>query len=51
MGLGKTLTMLSLIAANPFLAKDLETSEGVMVQESTQRVKATLIVVPFSRKT
>jgi SNF2 family DNA or RNA helicase len=51
MGLGKTLSMLSLIAANPFRAEDLETGGGVLVQESAQLVKATLIVVPFSRKT
>ena len=51
MGLGKTLSMLSLIAANPFRAEDLETGGGVLVQESAQLAKATLIVVPFSRKT
>jgi hypothetical protein len=51
MGLGKTLSMLSLIAANPFRAEDLETGGGVLVQESAHLVKATLIVVPFSRKT
>jgi SNF2 family DNA or RNA helicase len=50
MGLGKTLTMLSLIAANPFLAENLETDEGIVGQESTRCIKSTLIVVPFSRK-
>ena len=51
MGLGKTLTMLSLVAANPFLAEDLATGTGIMSQESTRRIKATLIIVPFSSKT
>lgn len=51
MGIGKTLTMLSLIAVNPFLAEDLATGTGIMVQEFTRRIKATLIIVPFSRKT
>ena len=51
MGLGKTLSMLSLIAANPFSAQALKSCGGGSIQASTKRVKATLIVVPFSCKT
>jgi hypothetical protein len=47
MGLGKTCSMLALIAANPFDYTRLEHSE---FSTSTLPVKATLIVVPFSRK-
>ena len=51
MGLGKTLSMLSLIAANPRSAENLKDSGGALITEATEVVKATLIVVPFSRKT
>lgn len=51
MGLGKTLSMLSLIAANPFSARALKFCGGDSYQALTKRIKATLIVVPFSCKT
>jgi SNF2 family DNA or RNA helicase len=48
MGLGKSLTMISLIALNPTLCKEplIFTSQG-----SIRRVKSTLVVVPYSCRT
>jgi hypothetical protein len=47
MGLGKSLTMISLIAANPADSKAsvIYTSQGTI-----RRIKSTLVVVPYSRK-
>lgn len=43
--------MLSLVATNPFSAQAPRSHSGGIFQEFTKLVKATLIVVPFSRKT
>lgn len=47
MGLGKSLSMISLIASNPCRIQEpiVFTADG-----SYRRLKATLIVVPYSRK-
>jgi SWI/SNF-related matrix-associated actin-dependent regulator of chromatin subfamily A3 len=45
MGLGKSLTMISLIASNPAL---LSSSVVFTAQGTTRRIKSTLIVVPYS---
>jgi hypothetical protein len=47
MGLGKSLTMISLIALNPAQCKEpfMFTPQGHI-----RRVKSTLVVVPYSRK-
>ena len=45
MGLGKSLTMISLIASSPAL---LNSSVVFTAQGTTRRIKSTLIVVPYS---
>jgi SNF2 family DNA or RNA helicase len=47
MGLGKTLTMISLIALNP---AQLASSILITEQGTIRRIKSTLIIVPFTRE-